>query len=100
MQPRASSLARYSATTVGCSLADLMLVGADFRWTLPEKPIRKLKRRPVHIYLAKALSGCDDRAWAHVSTSSGVDTALRKGEMGGGASSAEIEAESVRCVRI
>ena len=55
--PKASSLARYSATTEGCSIAEPMLVGADFSLMLWLNPIRKPKRSPVLRYLANALSG-------------------------------------------
>ena len=74
MRPSDSSLVKYSETTAGCSRADPMLTGADRRRMLSRKPIRNPYFRPMQTYRAKALSGCRDRAWAHTSTASGVET--------------------------
>ena len=74
MRPSDSSLVKYSETTAGCSRANPMLTGADQRQMLSRKPIQNPYFSPMQTYRAKALSGYRDRAWAHTSTTSGVET--------------------------
>ena len=74
MRPSDSSLVKYSETTAGCSRANPMLTGADQRQMLSRKQIQNPYFSPLQTYRAKALSGYRDRAWAHTSTTSGVET--------------------------
>ena len=69
--------------TSGCCRVEGMLAEADCRGEPCRNPTLNPERRPLHMYLANALSGCLARALDQASTFNGVETSASTSEVGG-----------------